>query len=254
MPWKPLQKQPKILNSMNFGIIAAGEGSRLAGEGVSLPKPLVRIDGMPMIGRLISIFENCGARRICVIVNEQMTEVADYVRSLQSESRAEILLVVKSTPSSMHSFYELGKHLRGQGRFVVTTVDTIFHPADFAGYIKAFAEAPGDISGMMAVTRHIDDEKPLYVATGPDMRIEAFCDEYRPGIEYVSGGIYGLDTAVLDVLDDCFARGVSRMRNYQRMMIEAGLRLEAYDMGKIIDVDHAGDIEKAQLMLNEKNG
>ena len=67
---------------MNFGIIAAGDGSRLVQEGVSLPKPLVDIDGRPMIGRLISIFEDLGAEYISVIVNEQMTEVADYLRAI----------------------------------------------------------------------------------------------------------------------------------------------------------------------------
>lgn len=43
---------------MNYAIIAAGEGSRLVQEGVKLPKPLVDLDGRPMIGRLIDIFMN----------------------------------------------------------------------------------------------------------------------------------------------------------------------------------------------------
>ena len=34
---------------MHYAIIAAGEGSRLVQEGVALPKPLVDLDGRPMI-------------------------------------------------------------------------------------------------------------------------------------------------------------------------------------------------------------
>ena len=34
---------------MKFAIIAAGEGSRLAQEGVEEPKPLVSVCGQPMI-------------------------------------------------------------------------------------------------------------------------------------------------------------------------------------------------------------
>lgn len=234
---------------MNFGIIAAGEGSRLVQEGVSLPKPLVEIDGRPMIGRLISIFEDLGAEYISVIVNEQMTKVADYLRAIAPTMRARLELTVKSTPSSMHSFYELGSTLRGRGRFVLTTVDTIFREEDFRRYVEAFASAPAEIEGMMAVTRHIDDEKPLYVETDSDMDITAFRDEAWPGARYISGGIYGLDTRAIDILDDCLRRGVSRMRNFQRALVEAGLRLKAYDMGKIIDVDHAGDIEKARRFV-----
>ena len=41
---------------MKFAVIAAGEGSRLNQEGVALPKPLVRLNGEPMIDRLLRIF------------------------------------------------------------------------------------------------------------------------------------------------------------------------------------------------------
>ena len=240
---------------MNFGIIAAGEGSRLVQEGVSVPKPLVRIENdLPMIGRLIDIFDSLGAGTVSVIVNEQMTEVADYVRSLSGKINAELELVVKSTPSSMHSFYELGSLLRNRGRFVLTTVDTIFPREDFARYVAAFDAAPAEVEGMMAVTRYIDDEKPLYVETESDsMRIKAFRDEAWDEARYISGGIYGLDTSAIDVLDDCLKRGVSRMRNFQRTLVAAGLHLQAYDMGKIIDVDHAGDIEKARKFLSSND-
>lgn len=36
---------------MKFAIIAAGEGSRLAAEGITLPKPLVEVGGEPLIDR-----------------------------------------------------------------------------------------------------------------------------------------------------------------------------------------------------------
>ena len=37
-----------------------------------------------------------------------------------------------------------------------------------------------------------------------------------------------------------------------RALVDAGLRLKAYPMGKILDVDHAGDIEKAENFINSK--
>ena len=39
------------------------------------------------------------------------------------------------------------------------------------------------------------------------------------------------------------------MRNYQRALIAGGLHLKAYPIGKILDVDHAGDIAKAEAFL-----
>lgn len=233
---------------MNYAIIAAGEGSRLAQEGVAKPKPLVDICGEPMIGRLINLFCRCNAESISIIVNEQMTEVREYIESLSLE--IPLNLVVKTTPSSMHSFFELSRVIP-KGRFCLTTVDTIFREQDFRPYIEAM-EADERYDGMMAVTDYIDDEKPLYVQTDDDLNITAFRDERYDGAKYISGGIYALNEKAIDVLADCMERGVARMRNFQRALVDAGLRLKAYPMGKILDVDHAGDIEKAENFINSK--
>ena len=56
-----------MTEAMKFAIIAAGEGSRLVHEGVALPKPLVDLDGRPMIRRLIDIFLACDAEEISVM-------------------------------------------------------------------------------------------------------------------------------------------------------------------------------------------
>lgn len=233
---------------MNYAIIAAGEGSRLAQEGVAKPKPLVDICGEPMIGRLINLFCRCNAESISIIVNEQMTEVREYIESLSLD--IPLNLVVKTTPSSMHSFFELSRVIP-KGRFCLTTVDTIFREQDFRPYIEAM-EVDERYDGMMAVTDYIDDEKPLYVQTDDDLNITAFRDERYDGAKYISGGIYALNEKAIDVLADCMERGVARMRNFQRALVDAGLRLKAYPMGKILDVDHAGDIEKAENFINSK--
>ena len=233
---------------MNYAIIAAGEGSRLAQEGVAKPKPLVDICGEPMIGRLINLFCRCNAESISIIVNEQMTEVREYIESLSLD--IPLNLVVKTTPSSMHSFFELSRVIP-KGRFCLTTVDTIFREQDFRPYIEAM-EADERYDGMMAVTDYIDDEKPLYVQTDDDLNITAFRDERYDGAKYISGGIYALNEKAIDVLADCMERGVARMRNFQRVLVDAGLRLKAYPMGEILDVDHAGDIEKAENFINSK--
>ena len=233
---------------MHYGIIAAGEGSRLVQEGVSLPKPLVEIAGKPMIGRLISIFKSCGAESINVIVNEEMKEVRQYLEQLAAESSIPLRIKVKSTPSSMHSFFELSSMMPENGKFVLTTVDTIFRPEDFEKYVKSFEEAT-DVDALMAVTSYIDDEKPLYVETDPEMHIKAFSDSALEDVKYISGGIYGLTTPSIGVLQKCLNEGISRMRNFQRQLLKAGLRVDAFDMGKILDVDHASDIEKANSFL-----
>ena len=230
---------------MNYAIIAAGEGSRLAQEGVKKPKPLVELNGEPMIGRLINVFTRCNAESISIIVNNEMKEVKAYLDTLNPGVPFNV--VVKSTPSSMHSFFELSRVMK-KGKFCLTTVDTIFREDDFARYIAAF-EADTVSDGMMAVTPFIEDEKPLYVDVDNNMNIREFRDAAYEGARFISGGVYALNDKAITVLEDCMSRGIARMRNFQRALIDAGLSLKAYPIEKIVDVDHAGDIEVAERFL-----
>jgi NDP-sugar pyrophosphorylase family protein len=229
---------------MDFAIIAAGEGSRLLQEGINQPKPLVQLKGMTLIDRLIHIFLDNDATSINVIINEEMQAVREKLQAMQLP--VPFHLVVKSTPSSMHSFFELSPYLRS-GRFCLTTVDTVFHEEEFSSYIQAFQREASD--GLMAVTGYIDDEKPLYVNVDTDWMIHSFTDEATADSPYVSGGIYCLKQPALETLGNAIAQKRLRMRNYQRQLIAEGLKLKAYPFTKIIDVDHAADIEKAELFL-----
>ena len=232
---------------MLYAILAAGEGSRLAEEGCEVPKPLVRIQDETLIGRLIRVFIANGASRIVVICNAKHAATQTYLRSLTLPIPLDI--VVQSTPSSMHSLYAIRDYLKAEERFCVTTVDTIFSEREFARYIQAFCE--GDLDGLMAVTTYVDDEKPLYVQTTEDLTITNFCDTCEERCAHVSGGIYCLTSKSLSTLIRSIEQGQSRMRNFQRQLVADGLRLKAYPFSKIVDVDHASDIVKADQLIRE---
>ena len=221
---------------MRFGIISAGEGSRLASEGFSQPKPLVPICGVPMIERLVGIMNSCGAERIAIIVNGDNPETVSLLK------RMPVDLVVKKTPTPMHSMMELAPYLQGD-RFCVTTVDTVFSESRFRKMMDEFSKSSFD--GLMGVTSLVDDEKPLYVDVDSEMIIRGFHD-IQDGCRYVSAGIYALKPGALDVLKKCVGSGQTRMRYFQRQLIEAGMQLKAFDMGKVVDVDHVSDVARAQ--------
>ena len=221
---------------MRFGIISAGKGSRLASEGAGQPKPLVPICGVPMIERLIRIMNGCGADRIAVIVNGENPETVSLLKSLPVD------LVIKKTPTPMHSMMELAPYLDGD-RFCVTTVDAVFSENRFRSMMDEFSKS--SLDGLMGVTSLIDDEKPLYVDVDGEMMIKGFHDS-QDGCRYVSAGIYALNAKAIDVLKGCLDSGQTRMRYFQRQLLEAGMQLKAFDMGQVVDVDHVSDVERAQ--------
>lgn len=235
---------------MKFAIISAGEGSRLAQEGVQLPKPLVQLNGMAMIDRLIHIFAKNGAEQVVVIINNEVAQTKEHLALLKKVSEVPLEVIVKTTPSSMHSFYELSTYLKDD-KFCLTTVDTIFREEEFSRFIETFKASDKD--GLMAVTDYIDDEKPLYISTDEELNITGFHDARTPDCRYISGGIYCLTPKSIDTLQRCMENGMSRMRNFQRQLVADGLHLGAYPFSKILDVDHVSDIEKAEAFLIGKD-
>ena len=232
---------------MNYSIIAAGEGSRLVQEGVKTPKPLVRLGGQPLMGRLLDIFVRHQPEVISVIVNEQMTEVQRFVIEWQASHRqVNLQLLVRTTPSSMHSMAALCD-VMPDGPMVCTTVDTLFDEAEFAAYVEQFASAPDTF--IFGVTRFVDDEKPLWIEADEQGQITAFRDEGPTPM--VSGGLYGMDREIASrVLHQCLSEGQSRMRNFQRALLKAGVSIKAFEFGQVMDIDHQSDIVKAEQWLS----
>ena len=201
---------------MKFAIIAAGEGSRLAQEGIVSPKPLIEVAGQHLIDRLMDVFREVGASELWVVCNDLRPEVSAHLAQVTDHGLygrpLPLHYVVRTTPSSMHSFAALAPHLDG-GPFVLTTVDTIFRTEEFARYVQAFSEAVAQgYDGLMGVTDYIDDALPI--------------------------------------LRRCLEQGNSRMRNFQRALVAEGCRLKAWHFSKVLDIDHATDIAKAEEFLS----
>ncbi len=237
---------------MKYAIIAAGEGSRLAAEGVAGPKPLVRLGGEPLIDRLVRIFSDNGATGIVIVYRGGTDGMADHIgrlcRAGAGVRHVPVEAVEALTPSSMHSLMAIADRLDG-APFCLTTVDTVFTESAFRSYVGTLSSVIGGTAdGVMGVTGYVDDEKPLYVRTDGDMNITGFLDESE-ACRFVSAGVYGLAPRSLDVLRECVGAGESRMRNFQRALLRKGLLLKAYDMGKVFDIDHAADIAKAERFI-----
>lgn len=222
--------EPQNINPRLYCVIlAAGEGSRMVQEGVTVPKPLVALNGSPMLQRLLEIMTEAKPRMINLIGNEQMTEVH---RWLDENARNYPLHVIRqTTESSLHSLVAATADIPADCSVVATTVDTIFPREEFLTFVNTVANNT-EYDAIMAVTDYIDDEKPLYVDVDNNLMVTAFADtagECRSP-RYVSGGIYGLTPAALAVARKCCAAGTKRMRNFQRELLAEGLRVKALSL------------------------
>lgn len=99
-------------------------------------------------------------------------------------------------------------------------------------------------------SRLISTTKSLYISADREGTVTGYFDTPVEGADYISGGIYALPESALEILDECMAAGKTRMRDFQRALVASGMRLKAWPFGRIIDIDHASDIDKAARLLS----
>ena len=231
---------------MKVGILAAGEGSRLRAGGLHLPKPLLPIAGVPLIGRLLGAVQLLRPEAIVCIINTQGTSVADYVR--QHYPTLPIQFVQRDTASSYESFTVLCTHLRGSP-FLITTVDSVFSPDFLPQFVTAASQRPG-IDMMLALTTFIDDEKPLHVRLDAHQRIFQLGDAAR-GSAYVTSGFYYCAPSVSTACAALAPIRVSALREFLGWLLQQGYWLQGYLAPKTIDVDRPQDIAVAEQFVQE---
>ncbi|MGC8864804.1 MAG: nucleotidyltransferase family protein [Bacteroidales bacterium] len=229
---------------MKLAIIAAGEGSRLREEGVFIPKPLLTLKGETLLMRHIRRAAQNGFTSAVVIVNDLYPELSEYLENTHFPLPIE--KVVKSTPGSMHSFYELRGFLRNEP-FLLTTVDPVYTDQGFRHYLETIRKNP-EVCGVMALTSYVDDEKPLWVTTDPSMKILSYSSE-KGNAQWVSAGFYYFQPEVITLLESAMDKGLIRMRSFQQYLLSRGCHLLGCDVGQVIDIDHASDINKAEELI-----
>jgi NDP-sugar pyrophosphorylase family protein len=233
---------------MKLAIIGAGEGARLREEGILVPKPMVKIQGIPLIERIIRISARNGITSAHMIINQMYPEVKDYLDSIDFGIPLDCQLL--STPSSMHTLFALAPKL-ADGPFCLTTVDTVFREEEFRDFL-ACASSETEADGILAATSFIHDEKPLCLKIDQEKRILEFSDS-KENLEWATGGIYFFSPRIFDEIDFALGNGIMRLRNFLRLLLQEGYVLKAFIFSKIIDVDHASDIEEAERFLHEKS-
>ena len=229
---------------MKLAIIGAGEGSRLKEEGIATPKPLIKINGVPLIERIIRCAAANHLTSAELIINEAFAEVKEFLE--RSDFGIPVRCELRSTPSSMHTLFALQPRV-DDSPFCMTTVDSVFRKEEFRNFVSFIRSTP-DADGVLAITDYIDDEKPLCVRLDAARRILEFMDSAEHS-HWATGGIYYFTPRIFQEIDLALSRKIERLRNFLRLLIERNYLLKAYPFSKIIDVDHRSDIAAAEEFL-----
>jgi NDP-sugar pyrophosphorylase family protein len=223
---------------LNGGVLAAGDGSRLRGNGYSMPKLLVPVAGVPLIEHVVGNFVAAGIAPVSIIVNEEASDGAHWVRTRFSEWDVRVL--TKTTRSSLESFQELARRAH-PGRTLISTVDAWCPVDDFIRFVKA-ARRYSDDATVIAVTPFVADERPLWATLDGAGRITRLGGDHGTG---VTAGLYLVSERVRRMV---VRHASGRLRDFLAWLVEQGEPLYGLSIPVVVDVDRAEDVALAEAL------
>jgi NDP-sugar pyrophosphorylase family protein len=212
-------------------VMAAGEGRRLRPLTDRWPKPVLPIDGRPVIATLVrELAAHVG--RIYVVTGH----LAEQVEELLGEGSAfGVELVYARQPSALGSVDAVRRAIEAGAEppFVVSAADTVFTPGD----TKVFADAAAGFDGGLAVRRipppDASHRQPVRVEEGRVVRV---IDD-DPANPLGAVPLWWIGAGLFD-----YAGGAPGLSDVLQRAIDDGRRIAGVEIGPTRDLTRPQDL------------
>ncbi|NNN06493.1 MAG: NTP transferase domain-containing protein [Elusimicrobia bacterium] len=227
--------------SFRAGIIAAGEGSRLAARYRGIVKPLVPVAGRPLSHWVAGSLAAAGADELTVLTNSRGAAVAPSLRA--AFPRLAFDCMTADTASSFESFRLVALRLAEKSEdFLISTVDALVPSEDVVGFLTECRTARA-VAGL-ALTAHVDDENPLWADVDERDFVTAVGDDARTR-RRATCGLYYLTRAAAARLPKASAH--PRLRDFWRALCAQGVSVAGPLLSETLDVDRPQDVVAAEV-------
>lgn len=232
--------------SFAAGMIAAGEGSRLSRSHPETIKPLVPVAGRPLAHWVAGALRSAGARGLVVLTNSRGGALPPSLSAAFPGFAFDFLSA--DTASSYESFRLVSRRLaEREEAFLISTVDALIPAGDIARFWAECRAARADAG--LALTAHVDDEKPLWADVDEAGLVAAVGEDARTR-RRVACGLYFMTRAAAERLPEPAAH--ARLRDFWRTLVSAGARVSGPTLSKTLDVDRPEDVDAAEAYLTEE--
>lgn len=218
--------------------MAAGEGERMRPVTDRWPKPLLPIDGRPVLATLLRELAAAGFARVTVVTGH----LAEQVEALAGDGRAfELELRYVRQPRADGSADAVRRALAAGAEppLVVAGADTVFASGDVGRFAEAFTAAGAD--GAVAVRREPPPAPPHRFAVRiVDGRVERVLDSDSAN-PLAGAPLWGLGPAIVPFLDGLRGPPYELAEALQRA-IDDGLHVSGLEIGSTRDLTHPEDL------------
>jgi NDP-sugar pyrophosphorylase family protein len=228
-------------------VMAAGEGLRLRPVTEGWPKPILPIDGRPVVATVVRDLHDGGCDRVTVVTG-YLAEEVERLLGDGSGFGLELRYARQPRPDGSADAVSRGLAAGAQAPLVVATADTVFQPGDLARFAAAFAEA--GTPGAVAIRR---DPPPgpqragVEVESGVVRRIVAAGET-----PFAHASLWGLGPELTPYLASLSGPPFELAELYQRA-IDDNLRISAFEVGPTRDLTDPLDLVKENFPYLSRN-
>jgi glucose-1-phosphate thymidylyltransferase len=208
-------------------IPVAGEGTRLRPHTHTIPKPLIRVAGKPILGHILDDVVALGIKDIVLIVGYRGREIVDYVRRTYD---VKLNFVQQEERLGLGHAVHLARKYVGKEPVFIILGDSIFK-----GDLGKMMTSDGNYIG---VKRVAEPQRFGVARLGEDSRIIDLVEKpEKPDSDLAVVGLYTIkDTeALFGALDSLITSGRKTKGEFQltdalNAMIEDGIELRAFEV------------------------
>ena len=236
---------------MKAVILAAGKGTRMRELTQALPKPMLRVQGRPILERIIEGLKSAGVSEFFIVTGWKAEVVEEHFGN-GSRLGVSIRYGRQVVQDGTGKAPELAKEFVGGDDFLLTYGDILDRPETYSAVIRRFREGP--FAGVITVTGSLDVttgglmffddafclrrlvEKPSAAQVG-ELTREGWIHPGRP--VWYNAGIYAFQPRVFDFTArlEKSPRGEYELTDALTAMLAAGHRLAGLEIaGRWVDV------------------
>lgn len=178
-------------------VLAAGRGTRMGGITETTPKPMLTVEGRPMLEHILDRLAEAGIREFLIVVGYHRELIEDYFRTWRLPIHFQVQDPVNGTGSAAL----LAKEFVGMNSFLLTYGDILCDAEEYLRCRQVLDSSP-DTAVALAV-KAVDDPwqgAAVYEANGRIERIVEKPPKGTSGTPWNSAGFYAFRPVVFEYL------------------------------------------------------
>lgn len=229
-------------------LLAAGRGSRMGELTRQVPKPLLPIQGRPMILHILDRLQVAGISDVHIITGFH----AEEMEKTASQHALPISFTRQNEVNGTGAAALLAREWAGEEQFLLTFGDILAESSHYSGMLAAAADGPAAVLAARFVT---DPYQGAAIYADPEFRITRIIEKPELGTSstnWNSAGIYVCGPGLFGELEQIplSPRGEYELTSAFTQMLDRGKHLRLFPLdGQWLDVGRPEDLHTAAQMV-----